>query len=301
MWIYYGLIILSVVMFGGGFALQDLYRKKRGSGLMISMESACIGAVAGLIALLALDGFSFEFTPFTLLMALGAALNGIAFTFCTFKALDYINLSLFSLFAMLGGMILPFFQGILFYGEHFTLAKIVCVCFVCAALLCTIEKGTKKSGVIFYVGVFVLNGMSGVISKIFTASEFPKTSAAVYSVWIAVVTIILSGAAWLIMAMQEKRRQADREDSSPRVEKKALAESYALSALYGAVNRVANFILVFALIYVDASVQYPMVTGGTIIVSTVFSCFGDRKPNKKEILGVILAFIGMCALFFISV
>ena len=300
MWIYYGLIILSVVMFGGGFAIQDLYRKKRGSGLMISMESACIGAVAGLIALLALNGFSFEFTPFTLVMALWAALNGIAFTFCTFKALDYINLSLFSLFAMLGGMILPFFQGILFYEEGFTLAKIVCVCFVCAALLCTIEKkGAKKSGVIFYVGVFVLNGMSGVISKIFTASEFSKTSAAGYSVWIAVVTVILSGAAWLIMAKQEKRRPS--QEDSIKVEKKNLLQSYALGAIYGAVNRVANFILVFALVFVDTSVQYPMVTGGTIIVSTILSCFGDRKPNKKEIISVILAFVGMCALFFIPV
>lgn len=299
MWIYYGLILLSVVMFGGGFAIQDLYRKKRGSGLMISMESACIGAVAGLVALLALNGFSFEFTTFTLLMALWAALNGIAFTFCTFKALDYINLSLFSLFAMLGGMILPFFQGILFYDEGFTLAKIVCVVFVCAALLCTIEKGAKKSGVIFYVGVFVLNGMSGVISKIFTASELPKTSAAGYSVWIAVVTVVLSGVAWLIMAKQERGRQSGGQDG--KVEKKALVQSYALGALYGAVNRVANFILVFALVFVDTSVQYPMVTGGTIIVSTVISCFGDRKPNKKEIISVILAFVGMCALFFIPV
>ena len=48
MWIYYSLIVLSVVMFGGGFALQDIYRKKRGSSLKISMESACIGAAAGL-------------------------------------------------------------------------------------------------------------------------------------------------------------------------------------------------------------------------------------------------------------
>lgn len=45
---YYALILLSVSMFGGGFALQDVYRKKRGSGIKISMESAFIGAFAGL-------------------------------------------------------------------------------------------------------------------------------------------------------------------------------------------------------------------------------------------------------------
>ena len=38
---YYILILISVAMFGGGFGLQDLYRKKRGSGLLVSMESAC--------------------------------------------------------------------------------------------------------------------------------------------------------------------------------------------------------------------------------------------------------------------
>ena len=110
--IYYGAILIAVAMFGGVFALQDAYRKMRGSGLKISMESACIGALAGLIVLLAMNGFSFEFTEFTLLMATLAAIDGLAFTFCSFKALDYINLSLFSLFAMLGGMLLPFLQNV---------------------------------------------------------------------------------------------------------------------------------------------------------------------------------------------
>ena len=144
MWIYYSLIIASVVMFGGGFALQNLYRKIRGDGLKISMESACIGSVAGLVVLLIINGFSFEFTPFTLLMATLSAINGMAFTFVSFKALGVINLSLFSLFAMLGGMLLPFFQGIFFFGEGFTAAKAVCLVFVCGALLCTVKKRRGK-------------------------------------------------------------------------------------------------------------------------------------------------------------
>jgi drug/metabolite transporter (DMT)-like permease len=194
---YYLLIMLSVVMFGGGFAIQDVYRRKRGSGLKISMESTCVGSLAGLAVLLLLDGFAFEFTPFTLLMASLAALNGMAFAFCTFKALDYINLSLFSLFAMLGGMMLPFLQGIIFYNEGVTVAKIICVIFICAALACTVQKGDKSKGTVFYVGIFLLNGMAGVISKLFTSSELPKASAAGYSVWIAIMSVLLSGVAWL--------------------------------------------------------------------------------------------------------
>jgi drug/metabolite transporter (DMT)-like permease len=259
------------------------------------MESACIGAFAGIIVLLAIDGFAFEYTPFTLLMAVLTALNGMAFTFCSFRALDYINLSLFSLFSMLGGMVLPFFQGILFYGEDFTFAKGVCVVFIIMALLCTLEKSEKKKGMVYYVGIFVLNGMAGVISKIFATGTLPKTSAAGYSVWCAAVTILLSGIAWIVLVQREKRRAL----VAVLREKKVMLQSYGIGALCGAVNKVANFLLVLALVHVDASVQYPMVTGGTMIVSTALSFFGEKKPNKREMLGVFLAFMGMLALFLI--
>lgn len=301
MWIYYILILLSVVMFGGGFACQNLYRKKRGSDLRVSMEAACIGSMAGLIVLLAINGFAFEYTPFTLLMAFLVALNSLAFTFCAFRALDYINLSLFSLFSMLGGMVLPFFQGILFYDEEFTLAKGVCVVFIIAALLCTLEKGEKKKGAIFYAGVFVLNGMSGVLSKIFTSSTLPKVSPVGYSVWGAAITMILSAIVWLVLSQREKRRALADGVAIEKIRRTVIWQSYGIGALNGAINKVANFLLVLALVHVDASIQYPMVTGGTMIVSTALSFFEDKKPNKKEILGVFLAFLGMLALFLIPV
>ena len=297
---YYALIMLSVCIFGGGFALQDIYRKKRGSGLKISMESAFIGSLAGLIVLLIINGFSFEFTGFTLLMALLAALNSILFTFCAFKSLDYINLSLFSLFSMLGGMALPFFQGILFYSEGVTAAKCICVAFICAALACTIEKGERKKGTIFYIGIFLLNGMSGVLSKIFSASTLPKASAAGYTIWVSVCTIILSAAVWGVLTLKDRKKglSIPEEDKPTR---KVLWQSYGIGAVYGAMNKIANFLLVLALAHVDVSVQDPMVTGGTMIVSTVICFFGEKKPSKKEMLSVALAFVGMLALFLIPV
>lgn len=298
---YYALIMLSVAMFGGGFALQDVYRKKRGSGLKISMESALIGALAGLVVLLIVNGFSFEITGFTLLMAFLSAVNGIAFTFCAFKSLDYINLSLFSLFSMLGGMALPFLQGIIFYNEGITLAKCLCVAFICAALALTVEKGDKKKGAIFYIGIFVLNGMGGVLSKIFTASTLPKVSAAGYSIWIALCTVVLSGIAWAILAWADKRKTIQSEELEIKPTKKLIWQSYGVGALYGAINKIANFFLVIALAHVDASVQYPMVTGGTMIVSTIICFFGEKKPSKKEMISVLLAFIGMLLLFLIPV
>ena len=299
--IYYVLILISVVMFGGGFALQDVYRKKRGSGLKISMESACIGSIAGVIVLWIVNGFSIECTWFTLLMAVLSALNGIGFTFCAFKALDSINLSLFSLFSMLGGMALPFLQGIFFYSEGFTCAKGVCVALIITALVCTVEKGEKKKGAIYYVGIFILNGMAGVLSKLFTASEFEKTSAAGYTVWISIATIVISGVCWFVLSKIEKGKVAKEGECKVGISKKSIYVSYGIGALYGAINKVANFLLVLALAHVDASVQYPMVTGGTMIISTIICFFGEKKPSKREMLSVGLAFLAMLALFFIPV
>lgn len=285
---YYFVVILSVMMFGGCFALNDAYRKLRSSSLASSMESAFMGSLAGLAVLLVISGFDFQATPFTLYLALLAALSGIAFTFCSFRALESANLSLYSLFSMLGGMVLPFFQGIFFYSEEITVSKIVCVVFVCLALALTVSRDKTKKGTIYYVGVFVLNGMAGVLSKIFTSAPFEKTSAQWYSIWIAVFTAAVSGVLWLIFF---------RKKSKPQYTWKA----FSLGALNGAINRIANFLLVIALVHLDASVQYPMVTGGVIIVSTLVCFFGDNKPTKKEILPVVLSFVGMLALFLIRI
>ena len=77
--------------------------------------------------------------------------------------------------------------------------------------------------------------------------------------------------------------------------------SLAIGAASGITNRLANLWLVVALSHVDASVQYPMVTGGVMIVSTLICFFGDKKPSKKEIISVLVAFIGMLSLFAIPV
>ena len=286
---YYGMIILSVIMFGGCFVLNDEYRKMRGGSVKVSMQFSFISSLAGLVVLLFVNGFKLECTPFTLLMAIVAALNGFGFTFCSFKALGKINLSLYSLFSMLGGMVLPFLQGILFYGETITVAKIICFVLICAALLLTVEKGEKKQGTIYYIGIFVLNGMSGVLSKLCTSAPFEKTSAAGYSILSAVCSVVIAG----ILLVTVFRNQKS--------ETKATVVSEAVGAANGIINRVANYLLILALAHVDASVQYPMVTGGVMIVSTLVCFFGPNKPSKKEVLSVIIAFIGMVALFAIPV
>ena len=73
--------------------------------------------------------------------------------------------------------------------------------------------------------------------------------------------------------------------------------SIGIGASAGIINRLANFLLLIALVHVEASVQYPLITGGVMIVSTIISYFGKSKPTKRELASVALAFFGMLALF----
>lgn len=281
---YYLLIIVSVLLFGGNFWCSDAYRKAQNdSSLRANMRFSLISGICGLVIMLTINGFRFNITPFSLIMALIAIINGYTLTFCVFKALKTINLSLYSLFSQIGGMTLPFLQGIIFYGENLTTAKILCFVFITISLLLTIKKGAKKSDIIYYIGIFVLNGMSGVLSKIFVSAPFEKVSSAEYSILSASLSVMVSS---LFLIFTRKKKIS-----------KLNSKSILMSSLSGSLNRLGNFILLIALSHVDSSVQYPMVTGGIIIVSTIISYFGDKKPNKKELLSVAAAFLGLLFLF----
>ncbi len=308
---YYGLILLATVIFGGCFAIQDIYRRVRGAnGIKMTFESTFVGGVAGAIVLFIVNGINIIVNPFVILMSVLATIVGFAFTYCSFMALSKINLSLFSLFSMLGGMLLPFLQGIIFYNEPITVDKIACVVLITAALALTLDfgkdgEGEKKkgSGTVYYIGIFVLNGMSGVLAKIFsetmlasfradgivekaTLDAMAKQAASGYSIMHTVISAIVSGVV-LFTVFRKKT-----EDEPPYTWKAAV-----LSGATGSLNKIANFILAIAIMHVDASVQYPMVTGGVMIMSTVVAFFSDKKPSKKEIISVSLAFLGMLALF----
>jgi drug/metabolite transporter (DMT)-like permease len=273
-------------MFGVQFYLNDKYQRETGTGASSVFTFSFISALVGIVCLAIINGFNFSATPFTLIWAFITALNSILCSICTLKSLEKVNLSLYSLFSMLGGMMLPLVVGLAFYRERMTVAIAVCVAFIVSALLVTVNRKRKTGGEIYYVGVFVLNGLSGVLSKIYEDSTYPKVSSAGYSLWVAIMSAAVTAAT--LIAIFKKLRMPN-------------LKAILYSASGGALNRIANFLLLIALAVLPASVQYPFVTGGVMIVSTVIAALTKQKPSKKEILAVGLSFIGILALVLIPI
>ena len=153
-----------------------------------------------------------------------------------------------------------------------------------ASLLLTIRRGAKSSRLWYYGGIFFLNGLAGVLSKIFEAAPFEKSSAAGYSVLSAMAAVFLS---FMLLPFVK--------------EEKVRLNFRAAGAMlgYGVLNKVSNFLLLIALAHLPASIQYPMVTGGTMIFSTILCYITREKPSGRDIVAVILSFIGILALVLI--
>ena len=279
--LYYGLLTLSVVLFGVGFLCNDRYGKSCGGGLGATVLFSLLSNITGFAVMLVICRFHLSFTPFTVLFAALAACNNILYTLAALRALSRINLSLFTLFAMLGGMLLPFLAGLIFYGEPMTVGLGVCVALIAASLTLTIKPGGPRGGFWYYAGVFFFNGMSGVLSKLYTEAPYEKADAAVYSAWIALVTV-----AFCLVCLPFLRKRL------PRLTPAAMLWSGGC----GVVSRVANYWLVLALAVVPASLQYPFVTGGTIAVSTLLGYAVGQRPTRRELLAVLLAVIGVILL-----
>jgi len=281
---HYSILTASVILFGIQFLLNERYQKISGSGLGASMLFTLTSSLAGMVCLFLINGPILSCTPFTLLIASAAAVSALLYTFFSLRAFARVNLSLYSLFAMLGGMMLPFLAGILFYNEPFTLGKGICVVLIIAALALTVKRGGGSSGWLYCAGVFVLNGMSGVLSKIYQDAPYPKVSSAAYSIWIAIISALISGIVLIIV-----HRQLNRPD--PR------GVAYAVGC--GALNKVANYMLLVALAVLPASLQYPFVTGGVMVVTTLLAYLTPQKPSRRELVSVALSSLGILALVLI--
>lgn len=282
---YYGIITLCSLMFSSQFLFSRVFSKEYGNDLQATFVLGIGNGLIGIIALSLINRFSFGCTPFALIMALICTLDAIILSFLSLKALGKINLSLYSMYMMLGGMLLPSAAGILFFDEALMLSK--CLCFLCIifALLLTVQKGEKKSGTLYYAGIFILNGLSGVISKIYQAAPFEKVSASEYSILCAALGLVLSVILLLIFKSDNRRLN--------------LKSVFAMFG-GGALNRIANWLSLICLSYLPASVQSPFITGATIIFSMIIGLFLHQRPDKREVASVMIALVGLFILVFIK-
>lgn len=285
--LYYFLVIISTVLFSLQFLFNQRFQQTYGTGMKATQIFSLYKSLVIILMMLLISGFKVQFSWFSLGMATIYAVSSIAMGYYSLKAFAVANLSVYSVFSMLGGMILPFFLGVLFFDEGDKLVfKIICCVLIVVAVLLNIKSGKQdKKALFYYFAVFVLNGMSGVISKLHQSSGISPVDSTSFMLWSAVVTVAIS-AAWLLIAYK----------GIPLVKGKNIL----FVTGYGVFNGLGNLFLLIALSGengLPASVQYPLVTGGVMVCSTIISTIRKEKLTVRE---YIATFIALLASIFIA-
>lgn len=273
----YVLLIAATILCATQFLFHQAFSKTQNDGLKSVLTFSICTHFISFFVMLLLNHLNIKLTWFSVLLGLWSAINSILYSYFGLKALTKANLSVYSIFAMLGGLILPFAVGVIFFNEDLTIPKILCSCFIIVSLLLTFEKGKSEKNTMFlYFAVFVLNGMSAVISKVHQSNTELCTDS--YS-FVAIGNILCFTICLLWYLVKFKKM--------PQVNKKEFTytSGYALS------SGIANLLMLIALTQLPASVQYPIVTGGVIFFSTVVSVIMKQKPSKKTIVSAVIAFL----------
>jgi len=245
-----------------------------------------------------------DFSGFSLLMSIALAVVGALSSLVGILIMKYGKMSVYSVFMMLGGMMLPYFYGLVFLNESISAARVVGLAVLIFALPCSVmnpagkkEKTNTAQSKFYYilcVCIFLLNGSTSIIAKTHSinASAVPAANFIVYaSLW----ALVINGAAYLIFSLRAKiskeNKPEDIKESSESEPNKTRA--FLTAAAFAIIGNTGFMFQLISAETVPAVALYPFVTGGTIALSAIGArIFFKEKIGKPALAGIIMSICG---------
>lgn len=286
----YILVILATVLLAVDFALQKLYQQKRGTGIRSGLTfNAIIGLVTAVI-FLAINGFKVQFSLYGLIMAMCMSVCLLSYTILGFRVLKAGNMAFYTMFLMTGGMVVPYVFGLLFLDEPFSFLRIIGLVIIIVAIILSNLNVVKSSPKIIAICVviFFLNGGCSVSSKLCqTPNPYGVVTPTEFVFMTGTIRFVLCSIALLASNHGESKKE-----NGEKLEFRNVLPIILCSAV---VSGVSYMLQLIGAANLPATVLYPIVSGGSIIFSTIAGmiCFKE-KPNLYQKIGVALCFVGTC-------
>nr|AIF26886.1 hypothetical protein [uncultured bacterium fosmid pJB148G3] len=168
-------VFIADLLYAIEFLFTKMYQNREQDGLTASLNFSLATMLITGVGTLCMSKFQICVTPFSLLMAFVLALVCLGLVYSSIASLRYVNLSMYSVFMMLGSMLAPFVYGIVFLHEPLTFGKILCIILIGRAMLLNINHlPSKKGATKYYFIVFFLNGATSVVGKIHQINSSDK-------------------------------------------------------------------------------------------------------------------------------
>lgn len=301
--INYVFIVLATVCFTAQIASTKVFQRSVRQTIATTLAMLALMGAFGVVYILCVGGFKLDFTLFGVIMAFCFGVVLIPYNMIGIKVLSLGPFAIYSMFLMLGGMAVPFFYGIIFLHEAVSVGKIagsvLLVFFMTLQAFShpkqseeeesnekSVSRGGKALFFVLCIAIFFINGCTSVISKThqISASAMSEIS---FMFCACVVTMLLASVLLAVITLK-KGRLSVKEEVKPVFKLKPLLAVFGVSAA----NYTGNLLQLFAASKVPASVQFPLVSGGVIVLSALVSAFVFKeKLSKKEWISIAGAFV----------
>jgi len=314
-------VLIALLLLVCYFVTNKAFQKRVGSDAGSSMTYSCtrgfITALLFFVAYYFINRHTPVITWYSALMAAALAVFVVGYTLVGFKVMNYGSLSVYTVFLMLGGMILPYLYGVIWLNESINAFRIIgIVIMVISMFFPLLEKRETAPGAdgekrgkpwlfaLLCILVFLLNGAVSVISKTHAAGvlKLETSDSMTFVMLCALFNGILSGIILLVLKLHKKLAggkeqgtvQADPDSAQPRAKaiSAELVRTVAIIVVLAAIFDGASFFFQqLGAAILPASVMYPIQTGGSIVLSALagFLIFKE-KPSKIALIGLCLTF-----------
>lgn len=288
----YILIIIADILLAAQFVFQKKYQKISGTSLKAGLIYNALIGLFSAIMFLCINSFEIQITGFSFFMAVIFATAVMLYTFVGFKLMEKGSISIYTLFLMVGGMTVPYIWGVLFLNEDLTFIRTLGLLAIIVAI-CISNSGTKKidiKQIVMCIAVFLLNGIASVTAKI---HQINPTSEIVTSPDFAFLVMVVKAVTCsVILLINRKKFASDRQEVS-------FVKTILPIVLFASVASGISYMLqLIGATQLPATVLYPMVTGGSVILTSLAGVIVFReKLSARQWAGVGICFVG--TLFFL--
>lgn len=293
--ISYIIVLLAVLCFALQFAMTKVYEQCVKQTAVTSFVMLVIAGIVGAIIYLCVGGFKVNVSLISIALASIFAIIMIPYYIVSIKVLSLGSLAIYSMFMMLGGMLLPFVYGLLFLNESVSWGKIAgCVIMGVFIVLQGIaqneaENRKIKNKQLFFIlclCIFVVNGLTGVIATVHQ-NHTDAVDEISFTVLTCVITVFGGLIALIVVWLFQKKSQ-----NFTQLKNIIKVKPLILVSVIGAAMHTGNYLILKAASHIPATVQFPLISGGTIVFSALISvlCFKE-KMSKKELFCVVGAFV----------
>ena len=290
--------LLAGIVLSFQFSVTKLYQARRGTSMRSSLSYTAICGLLTALLFWCISGLRIEFAVYSFLMALCMSACSTAYMLMGFRLMSMGAMAVYTLFLMIGTMIVPFLYGVLWLGERATILRWIGMVIITIALaLQCIQSGAgskKDRSALFSVLcilVFLCNGVVGVLTKQHQIETRYQTVNAIAFVSLANLTSsILSFIALVGLKIHSLNTVKQNETQKRSIMR---YQDLILMIAYAGFNGLSYWLLLLANSTAPASGLFPVLTGSSVVLSAVAAwlAFGE-KPTRQFVFTLLLVAIG---------